>query len=56
MADKLITVASKVPKETYDRLRWLAYMSDTTVSAILAGYIAAAMEKEDFSRYQPPDQ
>lgn len=56
MDDKTVTVASKVPKDIYNRLRWLAYMGDTTVSAILAGYIAAGMEKEDFSRYQPPDQ
>lgn len=53
--EKLMPIGSKVPKETYRRLRWLAYMSDTTVSAIVAGYIAAGISQEDFSRYQPPD-
>ena len=52
MADK--TVAAKVPKDTHDRLRWLAYMRDTTVSAIIAGYIGRCLAEEDFSRYQPP--
>ena len=56
MAEKLVPVGSKVPRETYDRLRWLAYMGDTTVSAIVAEYIAHCIADEDFSRYQPPDR
>ena len=52
----LVTVGSKVTKETYNQLRWLAYMRDSTVSAIVAGYIERCMVDEDFSRYQPPDR
>lgn len=36
-------------------LRRLAYMRNTTVSAIIAGYIDRCIKQEDFSRYQPPD-
>lgn len=53
---KLVPIGTKVPKDTHDRLRWLAYMKDTTVSAIVAEYIASCIQGEDFSRYQPPDQ
>lgn len=55
MADKLVPIGSKVPKDAYDRLRWLAYMRDSTVSAIVAEYIAKGIAQEDFTRYQPPD-
>ena len=54
--DRLVPVGSKVPRPVYDRLRWLAYMQDTTVSAIVAGYIARGITDEDLSRYQPPGQ
>lgn len=53
-SDKLLPVGSKVPQEEYDRLRWLAYMNETTVSSIIAGYISKGMEGEDFTQYQPP--
>jgi hypothetical protein len=53
---ELVPVGSKIPKETYKRLRWLAYMSDTTVSAIVAEYIAEGVAQEDFSNYQPPEK
>lgn len=56
MADKLVPIGSKVPKETWNRLRWLAYMGDTTVSAIVAAYIERCLAEEDFSRYRPPDR
>jgi hypothetical protein len=54
--EKLVPVGSKVPKSTYDRLRWLAYMSDSTVSAIVAEYVERGLAEEDFTRYQPPDK
>lgn len=55
MAD-LVTVGSKVTRETWNQLRWLAYMSDSTVSAIVAGYIERGLAGEDLSRYHPPDR
>jgi len=55
MTEKTAPVGSKVPQDTHDRLCWLAYMNRTTVSAIIASYIAKGMADEDFSRYQPPD-
>lgn len=53
MAGDLVPVGSKVPKETRDKLRWLAYMNDTTVSAIIAEYVAKCIVEEDFTAYQP---
>lgn len=55
MTDKTTGVGAKVPQETHDRLAWLAYTRRTTISAIIASYIAKGMAEEDFSRYQPPD-
>lgn len=52
---RLATVATRVPPERVDRLRWLAYRGRTTVSAIASRYIEEGLEKEDFTGYSPPD-
>jgi hypothetical protein len=56
MDEKLVPIGSKVPKFVHDRLRWLAYTRNTTVSAIVAEYVELALAREDFTRYQPPDR
>lgn len=49
------TVAARVPRDTADRLRWLAYRQRTTVSEIVGKYIDEGIRGEDFTAYSPPD-
>jgi hypothetical protein len=42
-----IPVASKVSEQEHGALRWMAYHQETTVSAIIARYIAEGLAREN---------
>ncbi len=50
----MVPIGSKVPVATHEQLRWLAYKQRTTVSAIVAGYVARCLPGEDFTGYEEP--
>lgn len=47
------SIGSKVPEDSFEKLRWLAYTRRTTVSAIVAAYVEKALAQEDLTSYQP---
>jgi hypothetical protein len=46
-------VSAKVPQHQREALRWLAYRNRTSVSAIVASYIARCLASEDLTGIPP---
>ena len=49
-----VPAGTKLPKGTYEVLRWLAYRRHSTISAIIASYVARCVINEDLTGYEPP--
>jgi hypothetical protein len=50
----MVPAGTKLPAETYEKLRWLAYRKRTTISAIIASYVARGVDQEDMTGFVPP--
>jgi predicted DNA-binding protein len=50
-----VPAGTRLPYETYEALRWLAYKRHTTVSAIIAEYVERCLAGEDLTRFVLPE-